>query len=67
MSDKITKDMTFYQVLQMDPEVAKVLGRYNMGCVGCMGAMNERLEQGALAHGIDVEDLLKDLNAIWEN
>lgn len=66
MSQKITKDMTFHQVLQMSPEVAKVLGKYRLGCVGCMGAMNETLEQGATAHGLDVEDILKALNAIFD-
>jgi hybrid cluster-associated redox disulfide protein len=65
MSDKITKDMTFHQVLQMSPEVAKVLGKFNLGCIGCMGAMNETLEQGATAHGLDVNDILRDLNAIF--
>lgn len=65
MSQKITKDMTFQQILQMDPQVAKVLGSYNLGCIGCMGAANETLEQGAIAHGLDVNDLLRDLNAIF--
>ncbi|AMV72289.1 DUF1858 domain-containing protein [Desulfuromonas carbonis] len=65
MADQITKDMTFHQVLKMSPEVAKVLGKYHLGCVGCMGAMNETLEQGAMAHGLDVQDILRDLNAIF--
>lgn len=67
MSQKITKDMTFNQVLQMNPEVARVLGRFNLGCVGCMGAMNETLEQGARAHGLDVNDILTALNAVFDH
>lgn len=66
MSEKINKNMTFHQVLQMSPEVAKVLGKYRLGCVGCMGAMNESLEQGATAHGLDVNDIVRDLNAIFQ-
>jgi hybrid cluster-associated redox disulfide protein len=66
MSQKITKDMTFHQVMQMSPEVVKVLGQFRLGCVGCMGAMNESLEQGATAHGLDVNELLKALNAIFD-
>ena len=65
MSQKITKDMTFHQVLQLSPEVAKVLGKFNLGCIGCMGAINETLEQGAIAHGLDVNDILTDLNALF--
>jgi hybrid cluster-associated redox disulfide protein len=66
MSQKITRNMTFHQILQMDPRVGKVLGQFNLGCVGCMGAMNETLEQGATAHGIDVEDILVALNGLFE-
>jgi hybrid cluster-associated redox disulfide protein len=65
MTGKITKNMTFHQALQMSPEVAKVFGKYNLGCIGCMGAMRETLEQGAIAHGLDVNDILRDLNAIF--
>lgn len=63
MADKITKDMTFFEVMRTFPESVKVLQQYHLGCVGCMGAQNESLEQGANAHGIDIEALLKDLNA----
>lgn len=65
MSGKINKNMTFHQVLQMSPQVAKVLGNFNLGCVGCMGAINETLEQGATAHGLDVNDILRELNALF--
>jgi hybrid cluster-associated redox disulfide protein len=65
MSQKFTKTMTFHQAMQLSPQVVKVLGSYNLGCVGCMGAMNETLEQGATAHGLDVNDLLRDLNALF--
>ncbi|WP_298439663.1 DUF1858 domain-containing protein [Geobacter sp.] len=64
MSQQFTKDMTFAQALQKHPEVAKVLRKYNLGCIGCMGAQNESLEQGCAAHGLDVNDILRDLNAI---
>lgn len=63
MADKITKDMTFFEVMRTYPESVKVLQKYNLGCIGCMGAQNESLEQGANAHGIDVDALVKDLNA----
>lgn len=64
MSHKFTKDMTFQQALQTSPEVAAVLGSFNLGCIGCLGAANETLSQGASAHGLDVEELLAALNAI---
>lgn len=58
MTQKFTKDMTFAQALQTHPGVAGVLRSYNLGCIGCMGAQNESLEQGANAHGLNVEDIL---------
>ncbi|PLX84377.1 MAG: disulfide oxidoreductase [Desulfuromonas sp.] len=64
MSVNFTKDMTFHQALQKSPKVAAVLGGFNLGCVGCMGAANETLEQGATAHGLAVDELLAALNAI---
>lgn len=62
----ITKDMTFHEAMSKSPEVVKVLGSFNLGCVGCMGAQHETLEQGAMAHGLDVNELLTALNAVFE-
>lgn len=66
MSDKITKDMTFAQVMRMHPDVVKVLAKYNLGCIGCMGAQAESLEQGCSAHGLDCDAIVKDLNALFQ-
>lgn len=62
---QITKDMTFAAVMRMHPEVVRVLAKYNLGCIGCMGAQNESLEQGCAAHGISVDEILTDLNALF--
>ena len=50
-------------VVERHPQTVEIFQRYGMHCFGCMAARFENLEQGALAHGIDVESLLKDLNA----
>ncbi len=67
MTPRINEEMTFQEILKMDPAVAKVLAGYNMACAGCGGARHERLRQGALAHGVDIKELLRDLNAIFES
>jgi len=59
---KITKDMTFNEILRAYPDTVKVLRKFNMQCVGCLGAEAESIEYGAVAHGVDLEVLLKDLN-----
>jgi hybrid cluster-associated redox disulfide protein len=43
--------------------MVRVFIKYNMGCVGCAAAKFESIEQGAKAHGINLVDLLRDLNA----
>ena len=60
---EITKDMTFFELMRTHPESVAVLQKHNLGCIGCMGAQNESLEQGARAHGLDIDTLLSDLNA----
>ncbi len=48
MSQQVTKDMTFAQVMRMHPDVVKVLAKYNLGCVGCMGARTNPLSRAAM-------------------
>ena len=59
---KITKDMTFAEVVSKYPKVTKVFLRYEMHCIGCPIAMQETIAQGAVAHGIDVNKLVEELN-----
>ncbi|MDF1536314.1 MAG: DUF1858 domain-containing protein [bacterium] len=61
---KITGEMTFNEVLRAYPDTVKVLRKYGMNCFGCLGAEAESLEYGAVAHGVDLEALLKDLNEV---
>ena len=60
---KITKDMDILSSVEKYPETVKVYEKYGMHCFGCMAARFENIEEGALAHGIDVDALMKDLNA----
>lgn len=62
-SAKITKNMTFLEMLKAYPETAKVLKKYNLACASCMGAQSEPIDLGAINHGLDPEQLLADLNA----
>lgn len=62
----ITPDMSITDIVEKHPKTVQVLLNHGMHCFGCMAARFENLEQGALAHGIDVQNLLKDLNAVAE-
>lgn len=58
----ITKDMSITEIVNMYPQTVEVFQRYGMHCFGWMAARFENLEQGVLAHGIDIDAILKDLN-----
>jgi len=58
----ISKDMSIGEVVQKHPETVAVFFQHGLGCVGCAAARFENIEQGAKAHGIDVDNLVKDLN-----
>jgi len=60
---KINKDMTIGELLREAPEKAEVLLEAGMHCLGCPSAQAESLEEACEVHGIDVNELLKKLNA----
>ena len=58
----ITKDMTIGQVVRQNPDKVDVLMSFGMGCVGCPSAQAETLEEAAMVHGLNVENLIEALN-----
>jgi hybrid cluster-associated redox disulfide protein len=59
---KITKGMTFAEVMSLFPETMPVFLEHGMSCFGCPMSMSETVEQGANAHGINPEKLVAELN-----
>lgn len=62
----ITKDQTIGEVIQTNPNTAKVLLQFGMHCLGCAIASGETIEQAASVHGLDLENLLAALNEVVE-
>ncbi len=62
MTEMITKDMGISDVIQKYPELIPVFIQHGLGCIGCAMANFESIEQGASAHGMDIDALMKDLN-----
>lgn len=62
----ITGDMSIIDIVNEYPESLQVFKEYGMGCIGCLAARFENLAQGAEVHGIDLEQLLADLNTAIE-
>jgi hybrid cluster-associated redox disulfide protein len=54
----ITKDMTIAQAIALDQNIIPVLLEIGMHCLGCPSAQAETLEEAAMVHGLDPEDLM---------
>ena len=59
---KVTKDMSIGQVLNMDRSTAVIFMQHGMHCLGCPHATAESIEQAGAVHGIDVDALVDALN-----
>jgi hybrid cluster-associated redox disulfide protein len=58
----ITAEMSIGDVINKYPDTIQVFFKHGLGCVGCAVAGFENIRQGAMAHGVDVDLLMKDLN-----
>ena len=64
---KVSKDMLIGQLLQIDANIAPILMRAGMHCLGCPSSQMESLEEAAMVHGIDPDDLVNDINDFIEH
>jgi hybrid cluster-associated redox disulfide protein len=60
----ISKDNTIEEVVTKYPETVMVFMKHGLHCVGCHVSAFESIEEGAMAHGMDVDTLLADLNNV---
>lgn len=58
----INKDMTIGEIIRVKEDAPEILMRFGMGCVGCPSAQAESLEDAASVHGLNLDDLLVELN-----
>ena len=54
--------MTIAEALKLKPKIAAILMSKGMHCLGCVIAQGETLEQAAEVHGLNVSDLIAELN-----
>lgn len=60
---EINKNTKIGELLANAPEKAEILLAVGMHCLGCPASQAETLEEACAVHGIDVEELVKKLNA----
>ncbi|HJD12262.1 MAG TPA: DUF1858 domain-containing protein [Candidatus Ruminococcus avistercoris] len=59
---QISKDMRIGELLNVDQNIAVILMRAGMHCIGCPSAQGETLEEAAMVHGMDADLLEKQIN-----
>ncbi|HYB72525.1 MAG TPA: DUF1858 domain-containing protein [Candidatus Sulfotelmatobacter sp.] len=60
---EITRWMKIEEIVRRFPETIPVFDRYGVACLDCSAAEFDDVEHGAKVHGIDPDQLLRDLNA----
>lgn len=64
---KVTKESIIAEVLSLDPEIVPILKEAGLHCLGCPSATSESLEEAAMVHGFDVNELVAKINNLLEN
>lgn len=59
---EIKKDTKIGEIIEKEPDKVDVLLEAGMHCVGCPASAGETLEEACMVHGLDVEDVLKEIN-----
>lgn len=62
MAQTVSKDMLIGEIIALDPGNAAILMASGMHCVGCPASQGESLEEAAQVHGMDCDQLVKDMN-----
>ena len=60
--NKVTKDMIIGDILDLDRSTAPFFLEMGMHCLGCPSARAESLEQACMVHGVDVDELVQNIN-----
>ena len=58
---RVTKDTTIGEALQIDQGLVQLFSAMGMHCFGCHFSADETIEEAAAVHGVDVDDLLEDI------
>ncbi len=61
---EISKDTTIGEALRINPDIAPILMEIGMHCLGCPSAQGETLEEAAMVHGIEVDNLMAKIAAV---
>ena len=64
---RVTKDTMIGDLLQIDQNVAPLLLNIGMHCLGCPSSQVETIEEAAMVHGLDPDDLVVEINTFIDH
>ena len=64
---KVTKDTMIGELLQIDANIAPMLLNIGMHCLGCPSSQMETIEEAAMVHGLDPDDLVVEINTFIDH
>ena len=64
---RVTKDTMNGDLLQIAQNVAPLLLNIGMHCLGCPSSQMETIEEAAMVHGLDPDDLVVEINTFIDH
>ena len=64
---RLTTDTMIGDLLQIDQNVAPLLLNIGMHCLGCPSSQMETIEEAAMVHGLDPDDLVVEINTFIDH
>ena len=64
---RVTKDTMIGDLLQIDQNVAPLLLNIGMHCLRCPSSQMETIEEAAMVHGLDPDDLVVEINTFIDH
>ena len=64
---RVTKDMLIGDFLDADRETAQFFFEMGMHCLGCPSARGESLEMACAVHGVDVDEMVEEINTFLDS
>lgn len=62
MAATVTKTTMIGELLQIDQNIAPLLLGIGMHCLGCPSSQMETIEEAAMVHGIEPDELVNQIN-----
>lgn len=60
--EKIQKEVLVAELVQKHPELIEPLMMLGMHCISCFASQMETLEEAAMVHGLNPDEVVEDLN-----